>query len=65
MPRPPKLTMAEAEKIAASADPAVWKCMSPAERHELVKAVNEHHAKAWAADDGLRRMFPKMGKRSP
>ncbi|HVO03064.1 MAG TPA: hypothetical protein VMT54_12725 [Candidatus Cybelea sp.] len=57
MPKPRKLTLAEAEKIARTEHPEEWARLSPAERKALVEAVNDDHARAAEADALIERML--------
>lgn len=63
MPRPRKLTLSAAAKVASETDPDAWNRMTPAERQALVDQVNDHHAKSWAAADHINRLFPGMARK--
>jgi predicted Fe-S protein YdhL (DUF1289 family) len=44
MPKPPKLSMAAAARVARDHDPNAWDAMTALQRRELIRQVNERHA---------------------
>jgi hypothetical protein len=55
MPKPWKLDMATAERVARAADALAWDAMTPEQRQKLIDAVNDQ-AKigAYLSNPGMR-----------